>query len=142
MTIWKRPHDIETLNRLNRGTTHDVLGIEFTEVGDDYLCARMPVDARTHQPYGLLHGGVSCVLAESLGSMAANMVLEEGFIAVGTDINASHLRSVTSGWVTGKATLLKIGQRMQFWQIEIQNEARQTICSARLTVAVLRKKRS
>lgn len=137
MNLWKRPLDIQQLNQFNAGTADETLGIEYTEIGDDYLCARLPVDARTQQPFGLLHGGVSCVLAESLGSIAAYMTLEEGFIPVGTDINASHLRSAKTGWVHGKAMPLKIGRRKQFWQINIHDDAQKPICAARLSVAII-----
>ena len=113
------------------------LGIEFSEVGDDFIRARMPVDARTRQPFGLLHGGVSVVLAETLGSMGANYVLPEGQQAVGLDINANHLRAATSGWVTGTARPVHIGRTTQVWQIDIANEAGDMVCVSRITMAVL-----
>ena len=113
------------------------LGIEFTEIGPDYLCARVPVDERTKQPYGLLQGGVSGVLAETLGSMAAVLACPPGHRAVGLDINANHLRAVTSGWVTGTARPVHIGRTTQVWQIDMCNEAGQPTCVSRITMAVL-----
>lgn len=137
MTIWKKTPDLENIRQFNSGTAVETLGIEFTEIGPDFLKARMPVDARTCQPYGLLHGGASCVLAESMGSVGSFLTLDEPLQAVGTDINASHVRSATRGWVTGIARPLKIGRRMQFWGIEIVDEASKLVCSARLTVAIV-----
>jgi uncharacterized protein (TIGR00369 family) len=113
------------------------LGIEFLEVGDDFIRARVPVDHRTIQPYGLLHGGVSVVLAETLGSCGAAYSCPEGHRAVGLDINANHLRSVTSGWVTGTARPVHIGRTTQVWQIELHNEAGDLTCTSRLTMAML-----
>src|SRR5262245_66329474 len=101
--IWKQPITVETLTRVHKDTAPEALGIEFLEVGDDFLRARVPVDDRTRQPYGILHGGVSVVLAETLGSCGAAYTCEPGFRPVGLDINANHLRAVTSGWVTGTA---------------------------------------
>ena len=99
MAVWTTPPTLEQLNARSQGCAVSHLGIEFTEIGPDYLCARVPVDERTKQPYGLLHGGVSVVLAETLGSMAAVLACPPGHRAVGLDINANHLRAVTSGWV-------------------------------------------
>jgi uncharacterized protein (TIGR00369 family) len=113
------------------------LGIEFVEVGDDFIVGRVPVDARTHQPYGLLHGGVSVVLAETLGSCGAAYSSPEGHQAVGLDINANHLRGVKSGWVIGTARPIHRGRTTQVWQIDLRNEAGEMVCTSRLTVAIL-----
>jgi 1,4-dihydroxy-2-naphthoyl-CoA hydrolase len=113
------------------------LGIEFTEVGDDYLKARMPVNEKTRQPYGLLHGGASCVLAESLGSAAGACCVEMGKqIVVGLEINANHISSVKEGYVYGTARPLHIGRSTQVWEIKITNENEKLVCVSRLTLAV------
>ena len=113
------------------------LGIEFLEVGDDFIRARVPVDARTIQPFGLLHGGVSVVLAETLGSCGAAFAVPEGQRVVGLDINANHLKGVTSGWVTGTTRPVHIGRSTQVWAIELRNEAGELTCVSRITMAVL-----
>lgn len=136
MAIWKKLSDIDALNKQSRNTAVEHLGIVVQEVGDDFIRASMPVDARTHQPMGLLHGGVSCVLAETLGSMAAQLACPEGFYPVGTEINASHLRGVRSGDVIGIATPIRIGLTMQVWQIEIKDERDRLVCTSRLTCAI------
>jgi 1,4-dihydroxy-2-naphthoyl-CoA hydrolase len=136
--IWTTRPTVDDLHRIHRDTVVAVLGIEFTEVGDDFLCARMPVDARTKQPHGILHGGSSVVLAETLGSCAAHHCVDAtAFRCVGLDVNANHLRSVESGWVTGRAEPLHLGRTTQVWQIEIRNEAQRLVCVSRLTMAVL-----
>lgn len=137
MTIWKKPLTIETLTAISANTAVSHLGIEFLEVGDDFISARVPVDPRTHQPYGLLHGGVSVVLAETLGSCGAAYAAPEGWRAVGLDINANHLRGVTSGWVIGTARPVHIGRTTQVWQIDLRNEAGQMTCVSRITMAML-----
>ena len=137
MAIWTTPPTLEQLNARSQGCAVSHLGIEFTEIGPDYLCARVPVDERTKQPYGLLHGGVSVVLAETLGSMAAVLACPPGHRAVGLDINANHLRAVTSGWVTGTARPVHIGRTTQVWQIDMCNDAGQPTCVSRITMAVL-----
>jgi uncharacterized protein (TIGR00369 family) len=137
MRIWKKPISVEELTAINVDTAVAHLGIEFLEVGDDFIRARVPVDHRTIQPYGLLHGGVSVVLAETLGSCGAAYSCPEGHRAVGLDINANHLRSVTSGWVTGTARPVHIGRTTQVWQIELHNEAGDLTCTSRLTMAML-----
>ena len=137
MAVWTTPPTLEQLNARSQGCAVSHLGIEFTEIGPDYLCARVPVDERTKQPYGLLHGGVSVVLAETLGSMAAVLACPPGHRAVGLDINANHLRPVTSGWVTGTARPVHIGRTTQVWQIDMCNEAGQPTCVSRITMAVL-----
>lgn len=140
MSIWQRPVTLEGLNASSANTTIAHLGIEFTAVGDDFLEARVPVDARTHQPFGLLHGGVSVVLAETLGSTGANCVLPPDQYAVGLDINANHLRGVRSGWVSGRATAVHIGRTTQVWQIDMRNEKGELTCVSRITMAVLANK--
>ena len=137
MAVWTTPPTLEQLNARSQGCAVSHLGIEFTEIGPDYLCARVPVDERTKQPYGLLYGGVSVVLAETLGSMAAVLACPPGHRAVGLDINANHLRAVTSGWVTGTARPVHIGRTTQVWQIDMCNEAGQPTCVSRITMAVL-----
>ena len=137
MPIWKKPTTVALLNQSCARTAISHLGIEFTEVGDDHLSARVPVDERTRQPYGLLHGGVSVVLAETLGSVGANHSCPEGWRAVGLDINANHLRATTSGWVTGTARPVHIGKSTQVWQIDMVNDAGQPTCVSRITMAML-----
>lgn len=120
---------------------HEHLGIEFTEVGDNFLSATMPVDHRTVQPMGLLHGGASLALAETLGSIAANYVVNpETHYCVGLDINGNHLRAVRSGKVTGTASPLHLGSSTQVWSIEIRDEEGRLVCISRLTMAVLSRK--
>ena len=137
MPIWKKPIDLALLKAANRNTAVEHLGIEFVEVGDDFLRARVPVDHRTIQPFGLLHGGVSVVLAETLGSIAAFHASPEGHLAVGLDINANHLRAVRSGWVTGTARPVHIGRTTQVWQIDMVDERGQMNCVSRITMAIL-----
>ncbi len=137
MTIWKRPISVELLafHNANSAVTH--LGIEFLEVGDDFIRARVPVDERTRQPYGLLHGGVSVVLAETLGSCGAAFAAPEGHRTVGLDINANHLKGVSSGWVTGTTRPVHIGRSTQVWAIELTNDAGELSCVSRITMAML-----
>ncbi len=137
MRIWKQAITVKSLtaNSVNTAVAH--LGIEFLEVGDDFITARVPVDHRTVQPYGLLHGGVSVVLAETLGSCGAAYAAEPGHKVVGLDINANHLKSATSGWVTGTARPVHIGRTTQVWAIELTNEKAELTCVSRITMAVL-----
>ena len=135
--IWKKPISLEEITRVHVGTTVAHLEIEMLEIGDDFLRARVPVDARTRQPFGLLHGGVSVVLAETLGSTGAYYSSPEGHRAVGLDINANHLRATTSGWVTATARPVHIGRTTQVWQIDMVNDAGQATCTSRITMAVL-----
>lgn len=133
---------LEHLNNMSEGNMVSHLGIEYTEIGENYLCGKMPVDNRTTQPLGMLHGGASVVLAESLGSVAANMCLDnEKQYAVGLDINANHIRGVRGGteFVFGKATAIHVGSQTQIWQIDITNEKGKMVCVSRLTMAVLNK---
>ncbi|PZO13326.1 MAG: esterase [Burkholderiales bacterium] len=137
MPIWKKSISIEELASIHVGTTVEHLGIEFLEVGPDFIKARVPVDTRTKQPYGLLHGGVSVVLAETLGSCGAAYSAPEGHRAVGLDINANHLKGATSGWVTGITRPVHIGRTTQVWQIDMTNDAGELTCVSRITMAVL-----
>lgn len=136
-SIWKKPISVEILNGLMPNTAGAHLGLEFLEVGDDFIVGRIPVDDRTRQPYGLLHGGVSVVLAETLGSCGAVFAAPEDHQAVGLDINANHLRGVKSGWVTGTARPVHIGRTTQVWQIDMRNEDGAMTCTSRITMAVL-----
>jgi 1,4-dihydroxy-2-naphthoyl-CoA hydrolase len=116
------------------------VGIEITEVGDDYICGRMPVDHRTRQPFGVLHGGASVVLAETLGSLGANLAVDVNtHYCVGLEVNANHVRPVREGYVFGKATLVHAGKTTQVWDIRITDDAEKLVCISRLTVAVLKK---
>ena len=139
MRIWTKPISVESITALSERTAASHLGIEFIEVGDDFIRARVPVDERTVQPYGLLHGGVSVVLAETLGSIAAVHVLAKGFDVVGLDINANHLKSARSGWVTGITRPVHIVRSTQVWHIDMQNDDGELTCVSRLTMAVLAK---
>lgn len=137
MPIWKQPVSVESLTQLHVGTTVSLLGIEFLEVGEDFIRARVPVDARTRQPAGILHGGVSVVLAETLGSCGAAFSLPAGQRAVGLDINANHLRSASSGWIHGITRPVHIGRSTHVWHIELSNEAGELTCVSRITMAIL-----
>ena len=137
MSIWKKQFDLEAINAAGEGRADGVLGIVITEIGDDYVRAELPVERRTHQPFGLLHGGVSCVLAETLGSVGGSLACAEGYTIVGVDINATHMTAVRTGKVIGTARPLKLGRRMQFWAIEIVADDGRPVCAARLTVAVV-----
>ena len=136
MAFRRRPAPAQ-LDALSAGTAIERLGIVFTEVGDDFLRATMPVDARTVQPYGLLHGGASVLLAETLGSTAGNLCAEEGQRVVGIEINANHLQAVTGGLVTGTARPLHVGRRTQVWEIRIEDASGRLACVSRLTLAVV-----
>ncbi|MDM7951128.1 hotdog fold thioesterase [Hydrogenophaga sp.] len=137
MSIWTQPISCDILARIHEGTAVQHLGIEFLEVGENFISARVPVDARTKQPYGLLHGGVSVVLAETLGSCGAAYCVPTGHRAVGLDINANHLKGATDGWVTGVTRPVHIGRSTQVWQIDLKNDAGALTCVSRITMAVL-----
>lgn len=141
--IWKTAPTLEDLNAMGRDTLGDTLGMRFVEVGPDYLIAEMPVDARTVQPFRLLHGGASVALAETLGSVAAYLTLDdpETHIAVGVDINATHLRSVREGGrVRGTVRPVRVGRTVQCWQIDmVDGRGRQT-CSARITCQIVKRR--
>lgn len=137
MAIWTRTPNLESFMESSKNTAVGHMGIEYLEVGDDYVKGRMPVDERTVQPFGILHGGASVLLAETLGSMAANCCLKSpDTVAVGLDINANHLRPVSKGWVYGTATALHIGSTTQVWEIRLENEEGKPTCISRLTMAV------
>jgi 1,4-dihydroxy-2-naphthoyl-CoA hydrolase len=137
MSIWKQAVSVASLTAAHVDTAVERLGIEFLEVGPDFIRARVPVDGRTRQPYGMLHGGVSVVLAETLGSCGAVSAAPPGHRAVGLDINANHLRGATSGWVTGICRPVHIGRTTQVWQIDLSNDAGQPTCVSRITMAIL-----
>ena len=134
--------DLEVLNNMTLGNMGENLGIRFTEIGPSHLSASMPVDKRTKQPYGLLHGGASVALAETLASVAANLVLkpEDNAYAVGLEINANHIKSVTRGFVTGTCKALQLGKKISVWEVRICNEAGTLVCISRMTAAILKKK--
>lgn len=134
---FRRTITLEALNALSRGTAMEPLGIVFTDIGADYLRGTMPVDARTRQPYGLLHGGASALLAETLGSTAGGLCVDEGQGVVGIEINANHLIGVREGVVTGTARPLHAGRSTQVWEIRIEDERGRLACISRLTLAVI-----
>lgn len=135
--IWKNPISVEHLTRVHVNTAVAHLGIQFLEVGDDFIRARVPVDARTIQPYGLLHGGISVVLAETLGSCGAAFSSAPEQRTVGLEINANHLRAASSGWVTGTARPIHRGRSTHVWQIDVADDAGRPVCISRITLAVL-----
>jgi 1,4-dihydroxy-2-naphthoyl-CoA hydrolase len=142
--IWfNKEITLQDLQPLGPDTMGEHLGIEWTELGPDFIKAKMPVDNRTKQPYGLLHGGASCALAETVGSVASALVVNhEKFMCVGLEINANHVRSARDGFVTGIATPLHIGSNTHVWDIKIYDEINKLICVSRLTVAVIPRKES
>lgn len=136
MALWKSPLSLDQLKERSQGTLMEHLGIEYLEIGNDYITARMPVDSRTRQTAGILHGGASAALAETLGSIAAGMCVDrETERIVGLEINANHIRQVSGGWVTGKATPIHVGNSTQIWEIRIYSEHEKLVCISRLTVA-------
>ena len=135
--IWKRTATLADLNAMSEGNMVGLLDIQFTRIGEDELEATMPVDSRTHQPFGLLHGGASAVLAETLGSVAGYLCTQGEQKVVGLEINANHLRAVRSGRVRGVCRALHTGGRHQVWQIDIYDEQQRLCCSSRLTTAVV-----
>jgi 1,4-dihydroxy-2-naphthoyl-CoA hydrolase len=143
-SIWFRPDlTLEQIVPLGKDTMSEYVGIEWIELGDDFVKARMPVDHRTRQPYGLLHGGASCVLAETIASMASALVVDHSkFVCVGMELNANHVRSARAGFVTGKATPLHLGTNTHVWDIKIYDEIEKLVCVSRLTVAVIPRKDS
>lgn len=138
--IWKKTNiDISAVNELSKDTMAETLNIRFTEIGDDFIKATMPVSPVTHQPYGLLHGGASAALAETIGSVASSLCIDpEEQICVGIEINCNHIRGKRSGFVTGTATPLHIGKTTHVWDIKITDEKDKLICASRLTVAILK----
>jgi 1,4-dihydroxy-2-naphthoyl-CoA hydrolase len=142
MSIWfKKDLLLSDFNQFGKGTMGEHIGIEWVELGDNFLKAKMPVDHRTIQPYGLLHGGASCVLAETIGSVASSMVIDHAsFQCVGLEINANHIHSATAGYVIGIATPLHLGRSTHVWDIKIYNENEKMVCVSRLTVAIIEKR--
>ena len=140
MSIWRSLRTIEELNGNREGTLIANLGILFTEIGADFVRGTMPVDTRTVQPYGLLHGGASVALAETLGSMGASMCVDAAeFQVVGQEINANHVRAARNGLVTGTARAVHLGGRTHVWTIDIVDEAQKLVCISRITMAVIKR---
>ena len=136
--IWFATPDLKALNGLNKNTLGESIGLEFTEVGSDFIVGTIPVDERTKQPFGLLHGGASVSLAETLGSVASMMVVDmEKFIAVGIEINANHIKAVMGGKVTGVCKALSVSGRTHIWDIKIYNEDKELSCISRFTCAIV-----
>jgi putative esterase HI_1161 len=135
--IWQKNFTLENLNQLFSNSAVSHLGIEISAFGEDWIEATMPVDHRTTQPFGLLHGGISVALAETIGSLAGYLAIEENKIAVGLDINAHHLRSVKQGIVTAKATPISLNRNIHVWQIDIRDEQDKLCCVSRLTLSIL-----
>jgi 1,4-dihydroxy-2-naphthoyl-CoA hydrolase len=140
--MWDKKVQIDELRQFSKNTMVEHLGIEFTELDGNHISARMPVDHRTHQPMGLLHGGASVALAETLGSVASSLLVDmQGYSCVGIEINANHIKSVSSGFVHGTATPLHVGRKTHVWDIRITNEEHALVCVSRLTVAIVDKKK-
>ena len=138
MSIWFRKFSVEEVRKFQHDTMGEHLGIEVSDIGEDYLEARMPVDGRTMQPDRILHGGASVALAETLGSVGGSMCVDrERFQIVGVEINANHLRPATGGHVTGRAIPIHLGRRTQVWNIEIRDDLERLVCVSRLTIAVI-----
>ena len=135
-----KKHVIEKVNNSFQDTMMSVLGIEITDFGDDYISGKMPVDTRTKQPFGLLHGGASAAFAETLGSIGAGKHVDlEEYSVVGVELNSSHLKAVRTGWVFGKATPIRVGRTIQVWGIDIKNQEDDLVCKSRLTLAVIKR---
>jgi 1,4-dihydroxy-2-naphthoyl-CoA hydrolase len=137
MAIWNNDVKVEDLNRRGKGTLVEHVGIEFLELGDDYIKARMPVDHRTVQPFGVLHGGASVVLAETLGSVAANISVDSKKRCVGIEINANHVHPAFPGYVYGVVKPVHIGKTTHVWEIRITDDQEKLVCISRITLAVL-----
>ena len=142
MSIWfQEIQSVEELSKIGANTMADFLGLKWVEIGDDFLKLSMPVNSKTRQPYGFLHGGASCVLAETVGSVASALVIDRNnFSCVGLEINANHLRSVSEGIVTAVARPLHLGKTTHVWDIKIYDEKQKLFCISRLTVAILKGK--
>jgi 1,4-dihydroxy-2-naphthoyl-CoA hydrolase len=138
MTIWRTQTSVEQIREFSRETLADTIGIRVTEIGPDFLRATMPVNPRVHQPMGVLHGGASVALAETVGSVAATLCVDrEKYVCLGQEINANHLRPISSGIVTATARPFHIGRRSHVWSIEIRDEEERLVCVSRLTMAVV-----
>ena len=132
---------LQKINKFQKNTMTENIGIQITDFGDDYIEGKMPVNNKTKQPFGLLHGGASAAFAETLGSIGANMIIDsDNFSAVGIELNVSHLKSIINGWVFGRATAVRIGKKIQVWQIIIEDNNQNKVCVGRLTLAILQKK--
>ena len=133
---------LEKMSNLNQNTMATAIGLELTDIGNDYVCGKIPIDKRTIQPFGFLYGGASVALAETLGSLAGQMQVDpEREIVLGIEINANHIKSVKEGWVYGKASPIKIGKKIQVWEIKIRDKYDNLVCISRLTLAVVRKRK-
>lgn len=142
MSIWNRTASLDTLNAMAANTLAEVIGIVFIEIGPDYLVAKMPVDKRTHQPFGLLHGGASAALAETIGSVAGWLCINpDKQYCVGMELNCNHIKGKTEGWVYAKASSIHLGGSTQVWDIRIYDENQKIVCVSRLTMAVIKKLR-
>jgi 1,4-dihydroxy-2-naphthoyl-CoA hydrolase len=138
MPLFNPALSLDALKNISANTMVEYLGIEFMQIGDDFITARMPVDHRTHQPLGMLHGGASVVLAETLGSVAATFCVDPSKqYCVGLDINANHIKSVKTGYVTGITKPIHVGKRTHVWEIRITNEQQELVCISRITMAVI-----
>lgn len=138
MSIWKLPPDVKKINEMSRRTMLEQIGIKFTETGDDFIKATMPVNHRTHQPMGILHGGASVALAETLGSVASHLIIDHSkYFCVGLEINANHVRSKKDGLVTGTAKPVHLGAKTHIWEIKIVDERNKLVSISRLTMAIL-----
>ena len=136
-----KEEELEKMSNLNQNTMATAIGLELTDIGNDYVCGKIPVDRRTIQPFGFLHGGASVALAETLGSIAGQMQVDpEKEIVLGIEINANHIKSVRKGWVYGKASPIKIGKKIHVWEIQITDAEKNVVCISRLTLAVLKKR--
>ena len=132
---------LQKMSNFIENTMATSIGLELTDIGNDYVCGKIPVDRRTIQPFGFLHGGASVALAETIGSLAGQMQVDpEREIVLGIEINANHIKSVKEGWVYGKASPIKIGKRIQVWEIQITDVEKKLVCISRLTLAVLKKR--
>ena len=141
MSIWQAKPTPEQLTERGSSSMPGLLGIRFTEIGEDFLRATMPVNARTHQPFGLLHGGASVTLAETVGSVASILCVDDRqYLCVGQEINANHLRGVSSGTVTATARPFHLGARSHVWHIEIRDESERLVCVSRLTMAIVERR--
>jgi len=140
MTIWKRMITQQDASKSRAGTMMEHLGIEISEIGDDFIRGRMPVDRRTRQPYGIMHGGASCALAETLGSIGASYCVDENHYVVGLEINTSHIKMIKEGFVIGTAKPLHVGRSTQSWEILIHDESGDLISVSRLRMAVLERR--
>jgi 1,4-dihydroxy-2-naphthoyl-CoA hydrolase len=138
MTIWRTPTSVEQIREFSRETLAETIGIRVTEIGPDFLRATMPVNPKVHQPMGVLHGGASVALAETVGSVAATLCVDrDKYVCLGQEINANHLRPISSGIVTATARPFHIGKRSHVWSIEIRDEEERLVCVSRLTMAVV-----